>query len=482
MGVEHALDLGRVDVLAARYDHVLHPVVDVEEAVGIEIAGVAGVEPTVADALRIGLVALPVPLHHQRAADQDLPDFVGGALFAGRTDDAQVAAEYRLAAGAEARAADDVIARRQRHGGARRLGEAVRLHEVASEHLDALRQQLFRNRRGAVDQRAQRIEAHRSGARMLQNEVQQRRHHERVVDVLALDQLENAARVGLAQDHQARPGVDQRQRVAGAADVIERHADEAVVAGPHAAESELGGGHRGAQVAVRQLGAFRMTGGAAGVELPRGIALIVVAARIDRSRAVEEAVVARPAASGLGTTPGDDRLHRLQAARDLRHRVGEIGADEEDRRLGVVEDERHLRPGEAPVDRRVHTARLADAEDRLDEAVVPLVENADALPGFQSDTHQRVADETRALVELAVRRRPPVVPERRFVALLAGTVTKNLRNGSHRHSPPQTSCSKEYAPRPAVKRTHRKSGNPPGSTGRDNLSWRLGVLGAKEIL
>ena len=43
--VEHPLHLGAGDVLAAGHDHVLEPVDDVEVAVVVEHADVAGVEP-----------------------------------------------------------------------------------------------------------------------------------------------------------------------------------------------------------------------------------------------------------------------------------------------------------------------------------------------------------------------------------------------------------------------------------------------------
>ena len=42
VGHQHVLDLGRVDVLAAGDDHVLHAVVQVDVAVVVEVAGVAG--------------------------------------------------------------------------------------------------------------------------------------------------------------------------------------------------------------------------------------------------------------------------------------------------------------------------------------------------------------------------------------------------------------------------------------------------------
>ena len=44
---DRLLDLGRRDVLAAADDHVLHPVGDREEAVGVEHAHVAGAVPAV---------------------------------------------------------------------------------------------------------------------------------------------------------------------------------------------------------------------------------------------------------------------------------------------------------------------------------------------------------------------------------------------------------------------------------------------------
>ena len=49
MAGERVLDLGRVDVLAAGDDHVLHPVDEEEVPVVVEVAGVARVVPAVAE-------------------------------------------------------------------------------------------------------------------------------------------------------------------------------------------------------------------------------------------------------------------------------------------------------------------------------------------------------------------------------------------------------------------------------------------------
>ena len=57
MAREHVLDLERVDVLAARDDHVVEPAVEPEVAVLVEPADVAGVVPAVADRLLVGVRA-----------------------------------------------------------------------------------------------------------------------------------------------------------------------------------------------------------------------------------------------------------------------------------------------------------------------------------------------------------------------------------------------------------------------------------------
>ena len=57
---EHVLDLERMDVLAAGDDHVVDPPVDPEVAVGVEVAGVAGVVPAVANRLLVGVRPVPV--------------------------------------------------------------------------------------------------------------------------------------------------------------------------------------------------------------------------------------------------------------------------------------------------------------------------------------------------------------------------------------------------------------------------------------
>ena len=75
--VDDLLDLARGDVLAARLDHVLLAVDDVEVALVVEDAEVAGVQPAVAERLgRLGGV-VPVAEHRLRRAVHDLADLAG---------------------------------------------------------------------------------------------------------------------------------------------------------------------------------------------------------------------------------------------------------------------------------------------------------------------------------------------------------------------------------------------------------------------
>src|SRR6185369_8775356 len=76
---DRAFDLGRIDVLAAGDDHVLDAVVDVEVAVLVQVAGVAGAQPAVA-AERPGgrFRQVPVAGHVGAGAGRDLADFTRG--------------------------------------------------------------------------------------------------------------------------------------------------------------------------------------------------------------------------------------------------------------------------------------------------------------------------------------------------------------------------------------------------------------------
>ena len=56
-------------------DHVLDPIDDVPEAVGVFARHIAGVQPAVPERVRGGLRQVPVPATEQRPGDADLTDF-----------------------------------------------------------------------------------------------------------------------------------------------------------------------------------------------------------------------------------------------------------------------------------------------------------------------------------------------------------------------------------------------------------------------
>src|ERR1700678_1373073 len=74
MAEQRVLDLGRIDALAARPDHVLHPVMDEDIAVLVPVRSVTGAHPSLANRSRGRPRIVPVSLHDDGGSDQDLPD------------------------------------------------------------------------------------------------------------------------------------------------------------------------------------------------------------------------------------------------------------------------------------------------------------------------------------------------------------------------------------------------------------------------
>src|SRR5207302_1321397 len=99
--VERSLDLERRDVLAAADDHVLEAVDDVEEALLVEDADVARIEPAVAECAPCRLRILPVAREDLRAADDDLAGLAGRHGLSIGIDDPDLRVDDGLADGAQ---------------------------------------------------------------------------------------------------------------------------------------------------------------------------------------------------------------------------------------------------------------------------------------------------------------------------------------------------------------------------------------------
>jgi len=73
--MQHALDLGRIDVLAAGYVHVLPAVDDVVEAVLVDPRGISGVQPAIGEGGRVGVRLVPVAGRDVRSFDPEFAEF-----------------------------------------------------------------------------------------------------------------------------------------------------------------------------------------------------------------------------------------------------------------------------------------------------------------------------------------------------------------------------------------------------------------------
>ena len=118
------LDLDAVHVLAAADDHVLGPVDEVEEAVGVEAADVAAAEPPLGrDRLRVRLRPVPVAAQHdRRPAQPDLAGLADGHVGAVLVDDPDL---HRRHGPAHRVGMGGVVVADVRGRDRRRLGEAV---------------------------------------------------------------------------------------------------------------------------------------------------------------------------------------------------------------------------------------------------------------------------------------------------------------------------------------------------------------------
>ena len=79
MSADEVFDLGREDVLAAGDDHLVVAAADVEQALGVEVAHIAGGHQAVDDLLS---TATGVALEREAVADEDPPDLTPGHLIA----------------------------------------------------------------------------------------------------------------------------------------------------------------------------------------------------------------------------------------------------------------------------------------------------------------------------------------------------------------------------------------------------------------
>src|SRR6516225_4025880 len=130
-----ALDLRRIDVLAAGNDHVLQAILDVEITFVVDLADVAGAKPAVIEGFARGIRAVPIFLEQEVGLDNDLalPALADHAVVGAHSD----VREHARASG-RTDVAQGVFT--EQHGAATaRFGERIALqdlHVLGGIHLD----------------------------------------------------------------------------------------------------------------------------------------------------------------------------------------------------------------------------------------------------------------------------------------------------------------------------------------------------------
>jgi len=246
---QQVFDLGRVDVLAAGYHHVLGTAHHGVAAIGRLARQVAAVEPALAIHRRhVG----PVVANHVRRAQQQFAHAVA------HTGQAHLDAGRRPAAGT--RVAGSLV-RPQGDGKRTGLGGTVDVAQRHTARQEGLNQR-GGQRAGAGPDRAQARQVGAGPRRMLDQRLHRCRHLQRERRALGRECLQRGAGVEAPVQQHTGAGVQRRQRLdAQAADVEQRqHRQHAVVRRDGLGFS--GGRHVGQQIGLRMHGALGPAGGA----------------------------------------------------------------------------------------------------------------------------------------------------------------------------------------------------------------------------
>ena len=160
MPEDRILHFGRIDVFAARNDHVLHAVMDVEEAVLVEIACVARMEESVTDRFGRCIGPVPVTLHHEARLDHDLAHLAGWHGISVTVHAAHDSARPWHATAAQLAPGRVVRFRRQVGACAHSLRQAIELGKLHTHDFLGFQKEALGNRRGAIGDDLHRREVH----------------------------------------------------------------------------------------------------------------------------------------------------------------------------------------------------------------------------------------------------------------------------------------------------------------------------------
>ena len=279
-------------------------------------------------------------------------------------------------------------------------------------------------------------------------------------------------RVELAHDHAARALVHARHRPAAAADVEQRHGDE--VDGVGAEAPHVGGDReQGEEVVVGEHDALGPTRRAARVELERDVVGPARGVRVQRGVLGDPLVVVL--VRGVAADHEDRPDGRQGVGDGVEHRH-EVGTDDEDLRLGVVDDELDLGRGEAPVDVDAHGVGEGGAEEHLEVLDPVLVQERDAVLRTDAGRGQAGRDTARPLVQVGPRLAAVAEHQGRAVGRVRGVLTQDVGEVLDPHPRTLPACDGRsqrapltMPPRWSVSTRRRRAGR---GTRRRRRRWR----------
>ena len=205
--VEHLLDVGRVDVLAAADDHVLDAVDDVGIAVVVEIAEVAAVQPAAGQRGRSIAGRLVIAEHDIGSADADFANLARTEAGAVGREDHDLDAVEHSADGTPAtdfaRFVEFDASQRDQRGG---FGEAIsgqQANRAAAAAFDPA-QQRGGNRGAAGHDQGQRLQSRRRRQRVVEQFLEHGRDGGEECAAVALYRFEAMRDVEARMEHQRR--------------------------------------------------------------------------------------------------------------------------------------------------------------------------------------------------------------------------------------------------------------------------------------
>ena len=272
----------------------------------------------------------------------------------------------------------DVVGRAEQADHAALLGHPIHLLHHAREELERRPHHRQRHRRGTVGQRLQRRIVAVARTRHLGHRRHQRGHVEGVRDLLGFEHGQRGRRVGHAHHEDARAGADGDQRIAGAADMEQRHRH----LNPRAGAEILGRRHVAGMrqhAAVGEHRALRKPGRARGVQLHEAVVGCGgVGHGIGFVRGQPGFVLV------VGAADADHPLDRRHLIAQLVHGTGELGPDEQQPRLRVVDHVDDLGRRQPEVHHRVGGAHLRAGQRQLQARRVVEVEHGHPVARLQA--------------------------------------------------------------------------------------------------